>query len=228
MAAPLDPSHVEPTPDSPRIVAPCPLSLADLRRDGTRLHCDVCRRDVIDTTRLTRRDTLAMLEQAAESVCMRVAYDANGRSVHVEDAPATHPEGPRRPRRLAWATAMLLAACAPDPRTTNDAARDDTADTSATPRDVSERDATRDATTASTASSPLDAPTMVPTGAEPDAERRDGELASEVLADPPSGFQRQPVPLPAPGAPARPVVVWGGAVVLGRAALPPAPPPAPK
>lgn len=109
--------HHDPHDDSPRIVQPCNRPWEELVGDSARRYCSECRLHVLDSRRITRAEALRIVDESVGRVCMVVAYDRDGRSIHVDDErprPETRTEA-TNPRWLAWSSAALLAACQQEP-----------------------------------------------------------------------------------------------------------------
>ncbi len=72
--------------DSLRFAYVCPLAWDKLTKSGASArHCDACQKTVTDLSALSRRDADAFLASAVsarDSVCVRIARDTEGRSLH--------------------------------------------------------------------------------------------------------------------------------------------------
>ena len=91
-----------------RLSSPCHAAARGELSTGERgLWCAACEREVIDLTRLTRKQALPVL-RSREPVCIRVRLDAEGEPVFV-------PEIERGPRGWIVAAALAAGCTAPPP-----------------------------------------------------------------------------------------------------------------
>ncbi len=115
--------------DTLRFAYVCPLAWEKLtQRSATARHCDTCAKTVTDLSGMPRSEADAFLASQSDAVCVRIARDAAGRSLHV-------------PSLAGLATVAALAGCMAPGGDTGDTAADtgdtaaDTGDT-ATPGDA--------------------------------------------------------------------------------------------
>jgi len=70
--------------DTLRFAYVCPLAWEKLtQRSATTRHCDTCAETVTDLSRMPKSEADALLAAKSDAVCVRIARDAAGRSLHV-------------------------------------------------------------------------------------------------------------------------------------------------
>jgi hypothetical protein len=94
-----------------RIASPCPVDWNSMAGDERTRFCGQCRKNVHNISQMTEADAVALLTQAAGSVCVQIYRRADG-TVLTADCPVGLREKARRLRRRTIAAVSLLIAAA--------------------------------------------------------------------------------------------------------------------